>query len=77
MICFEILRIFGEKSQKSKDENRAPTSQSREPTPRHRPTPQHGIPGHDEGLRRGVAIVHSEQISDFCFQTPCIRTPVV
>ena len=39
---------------------------------------------HDEGLRRSVAVlrrrvatIHSEHISDFCFRTPRICTPIV
>ena len=71
---------------------RAPTPQRREPMLRCRPTPQHGMPRLGEvevpkraplgyasanGLRRSVDTVHSEHISDFCFRTPCIRTPIV
>ena len=51
-----------------------------------RPRGQNGTPRvrhniaklrHSEGLRRNVATVHSEQISDFCFRTPRIRTLIV
>ena len=41
---------------------------------------QKGTPrvGHDVAtLPRSVATVHSEQISDFCFRTPRIRTSIV
>ena len=48
MICFGILRIFGEKSQKRKTRKilafRAPTPQRREPTPQRRPTKRRGMP---------------------------------
>ena len=52
MFCFEILRIFEEKSQKmSKLETWAqwtPTPQRREPTPWRRPMPQRGMPRRSE-----------------------------
>ena len=51
MFCFETLRIFGEKSLKSKAGNlgyQAPTPQRREPTPWRRPTPRRGMPLHGE-----------------------------
>ena len=51
-----------------------------------RPRCQNGTPWvrHGEGLRRSVVVlrlnlasIHSEQILDFCFRTPRIRTPIV
>ena len=52
MFCFGILRIFGEKLQKLEIwAYQAPTPQCREPKPRRRPTPKHGMP------RRGEAEV--------------------
>ena len=55
MICFGILRIFGEKSQNNKNWEiwafRAPTPQRREPKPRCSPTPQLGMPHRDEAER--------------------------
>ena len=47
LFCFEFLKIFGEKSQKSKRDSgqkQAPTPQCREPTPRRSPMPQRGMP---------------------------------
>ena len=99
MFCFGILRIFGEKSQHSKNWKiwayRVPTPQRREPhhgvdlrqgvgyLTAARTRCQNGTPRvrrgvaklrHGEVLCRSVATVHSEQISDFCFQTPHIHT---
>ena len=54
MICFGILRIFGEKTQNKKNgiwAFWAPMPQHREPTPRHSLTPHRGMP------RRGEAEV--------------------
>ena len=101
MFCFEILRIFGEKSQKSKLENLGTSGSPRCDVDLRRsvgclaaarPRCQIGTPRVRHGvakLRRGegllrrvvvllhnVATVHNEQISDFCFQTPRIRTPI-
>ena len=43
------------------------------------PRVRHGVASLRRGevLRRSVATVHSEQISDFCFRTPRISTPIV
>ena len=53
MVCFRILRIFGENCKSAKTgkfgQYRAPTSQRREPTPRRRPTPRRGIPSPQRG----------------------------
>ena len=63
MICLEFLRIFGEKSQKSKRENLGKHELlCREPTPRHTPTPQRGMPSPRRGfgtplIRHGVALL--------------------
>ena len=42
--------------------------------------PRRGEVGGQNGthqVRHGVATIHDEQILDFCFRTPRIRTPIV
>ena len=76
MICFRYLGIFGEKLQKTKKKpghiglllRRVGCLVAARPRFLHRSIAE---------LCRGVATVHSEQISDFCFRTPHICTPIV
>ena len=88
IICFGILGIFWRKIAKEQEKN-LDTSGSYAAhigllrrnigNPCHDVNLHHGVAKLHcgEGLRRGVAIVHNEQISDFCFRTPRIRTPIV
>ena len=88
MICLGFWGYFGEKSQKSKKKNLGTSGSYAAQigllrrnigNPCHDVNLHHGVAKLHcgEGLRRGVATVHNEQISDFCFRTPCIRTPIV
>ena len=89
MICFEIFGIFGKKIAKSQKKNLGKNGLLRcsVRNPRRsialryslgylaaaRPRCQIGT----SRVRHGVATVHREQISDFCFRTPRIRAPIV
>ena len=102
MFCFEILRIFGEKSQKSKLKNLGTSGSpccgvdlrrsvgclaaARPRCQNGSPRVRHGVAKlrRGKGLHRSVAVlrhsvdtVHNEQILNFCFRTPRIRTPIV
>ena len=90
MICFGILRVFGEKSQKSKNWksghigllHRNAGNPSRGVDLRQgvgclsaaRPRCQNGTP---RVRRRGVAIVHRGQNFGFLFQKSSFCTPIV
>ena len=76
MFCFEILRIFREKSRKSKIWKSGHFGLLRRSVgclAAARLRCQNGTPR----VRHGLPTVHREQISDFCFRKPRICTPIV
>ena len=89
MFCFENLWIFGENRKNEKLENLAFSGSyaaAWDASPRRGRGAKNGTPRlhhglamlrFSKGLRRSIPTVHSELISNFCFRTPCIRTPIV
>ena len=87
MICFRILGIFCRKIAKEQEKKSGHIGRRKVGNPRRgvnlrrnvgclamaRLRGQNGTPR----VRHGVATVHREQISDFCYRTPHIHTPIV